>query len=95
MKTEDALNFITQALNQATLKGAFTLQDASNVALAINTVAKYIQVQSAINIQKENTKTQSKVSECINEPRIGEIKTHEGVDNKAKYDLLQINKKEQ
>ena len=61
MKTEDALNFITQALNQATLKGTFTLQDASNVALAISTVAKYIETQNAINIQRENLKSAEKM----------------------------------
>jgi len=65
MKTEDALNFITQALNAATLKGAFSLQDASNVALAINTVAKYIESQTAINKERELfeiTKQNQKVS---------------------------------
>lgn len=55
MKVEDALQFITNALNAATLKGAFTLQDASNVALSINTVAKYIETQTIINIEREST----------------------------------------
>lgn len=68
MKTEDALNFITQALNQATLKGTFTLQDASNVALAISTVAKYIETQNAINIQRENSKAAEKITSVNNTP---------------------------
>ena len=68
MKTEDALNFITQALNAATLKGAFSLQDASNVALAINTVAKYIESQTMINKERELFENAKQNQKLIVEP---------------------------